>query len=227
MSATPITAAAAAAASAAAAGTSAASSTAALPVSSQNQFLQLLVTQLKNQDPLNPLSNAQMTSQLAQINMVNGIDQLNTTVQGLGTNLDAGQLLQAAGTIGHNVLVPGNQLSLANGQATGGVQLSQPVDNLVVTVLNASGQPIHSVDLGSQPAGVVAFSWDGKTDSGTTAPNGTYTFQVNAQQGGNSVSTTALSAAQVAGVSQDASGAVTLSLSGQSAVPLSSVKQIL
>lgn len=193
---------------------------------SQNQFLQLLVTQLQNQDPLNPLDNAQMTSQLAQINMVNGIDQLNTTLQGLSSSFGAGQLLQATGMIGHQVLVPGSQLQLAGGRATGGVALSQPVDNLVVTVTDASGQPLHSVDLGPQPAGVVAFQWDGATDAGGTAADGSYGFKVSAQQGGNPVSATALAAAQVQGVAQGASG-VTLDLAGQGAVALSAVKQIL
>ncbi len=210
------------AAAAAAAGTAGASQTS----SAQDQFLQLLVTQLQNQDPLNPMDNAEMTSQLAQINMVNGIDQLNTTMQGLTSGFGATQALQAASLIGHQVLAPGDTMQLASGQATAGVSLAQPVDKLVVTVLDASGNLLHSVDLGPQPAGVVAFQWDGMTDSGSAAADGSYTFKVDAQQGGAAVPATTLSLGQVASVSQDSSG-VTLNLSGQGAVALSDVKQIL
>jgi flagellar basal-body rod modification protein FlgD len=90
----------------------------------QNRFLKLLVTQLKNQDPLNPLDNAAVTSQISQINTVTGIERLNTTLETLLSTFNEGQAVQAAGLIGKNVLVGGSGLALVNGQANGGVNLA-------------------------------------------------------------------------------------------------------
>ena len=100
----------------------------------QDRFLKLLVTQMKNQDPLNPLDNAQVTSQLAQISTVNGIEKLNTTLQAMANGFTAGQSLQAAGMIGHNVLVPGSALQLTGGNGAFGVDLAQPADDVKVTI---------------------------------------------------------------------------------------------
>ena len=87
---------------------------------SADRFLKLLVAQMQNQDPLNPMDNAQVTSQMAQINTVNGIQQLNTTVQGLTTQFTQMQALQGASLVGHDVIVPGNKLDIANGVGQGG-----------------------------------------------------------------------------------------------------------
>ena len=73
----------------------------------QDRFMKLLVTQMKNQDPLNPLDNAQVTSQLAQLSTVTGIDKVNATLQSLMGSMQPSQSLQAAGMIGHSVLAPG------------------------------------------------------------------------------------------------------------------------
>ena len=76
----------------------------------QDRFLKLLVTQMKNQDPLNPLDNAQVTTQLAQISTVNGIEKLNATIEAMASSFTSGQSLQAATMIGKDVLVPGSTL---------------------------------------------------------------------------------------------------------------------
>src|SRR6478672_4462777 len=106
------------------------SSSAAQPAADdpQDRFLKLLVTQMKNQDPLNPLDNAQVTSQLAQISTVNGIEKLNTTLQTMASSFAAGQSLQAAGMIGKDVLIPASTLRLAGGSALFGIDLKQPAD---------------------------------------------------------------------------------------------------
>src|SRR5450759_4503359 len=85
---------------------------------SEQRFLKLLVTQLNNQDPLNPLDNAQLTSQLAQMSTVSGVEKLNTTLQSLVDQSGSSQVLQAAFLIGRTVLVPGNQVTLSAGAPT-------------------------------------------------------------------------------------------------------------
>ncbi|MFN3398037.1 MAG: flagellar hook assembly protein FlgD [Sulfurimicrobium sp.] len=193
----------------------------------QDDFLKLLVTQMQNQDPMNPLDNAQVTSQMAQLSTVTGINQLNDTVNSLSSSLLASQSLQAANLVGHSVMAPGNALQLSNGVAYGGVDLPQAADKVVVTIKDAAGNVAHSADLGPQSAaGTVPFQWDGTTDSGAKAADGNYTFAIAATQGGNTIAATALSVAQVASVSLGAQGAM-LNVVGMGPVALSQVKQIL
>ncbi len=192
----------------------------------QANFLKLLVTQLKNQDPLNPLDNAQITSQMAQISTVSGIDKLNTTLQSMATSFSADQSLQATSMIGRQVLVPGATLQLANGAAVGGALLAQAADKVVISVRDASGQVVHRVDLGAQQAGVMGFAWDGTTDSGAAAAAGSYSYTVEAVQGGTKVDATALTLGQVAGVAKDANG-ISLKLTGGGTVALGDVKQVM
>ena len=202
------------------------SSTAKTEDDPQDRFLKLLVTQMKNQDPLNPLDNAQVTSQLAQISTVSGIDKLNTTLQTMATGFDASQSLAAANMIGRGVLVPGSTTHLANGQAVFGVDLAQPADKVTVTMQDSSGKAIHSVDLGPQQAGALSFQWDGTTDGGAPAAEGTYTFKVNATVAGKNVDAQALAVGLVDSISSGAQG-VRLNLGTLGSVALSDVKEIL
>lgn len=193
---------------------------------SQNRFLTLLTTQLKNQDPLNPMDNAQMTSQLAQISTVDGIERLNATLQTLlSGNVDS-QAMQAANLVGRHVLVPGSSLSLASGQALGGIEMAAAADEVVVTIKDANGLTVRSINLGSAKAGVFGFAWDGKTDSGATAADGAYKFEVAATQGANKVSATALALGTVSSVNRSTLG-VSLNLGSMGLVTMADVKQIL
>ncbi|HUW27486.1 MAG TPA: flagellar hook assembly protein FlgD [Sulfuriferula sp.] len=191
----------------------------------QDTFMKLLVTQMQNQDPLNPLDNAQVTSQLAQLSTVTGIDKMNTTLQSLIGSYQSSQTLQAAGMIGHDVLAAGSSLSLSNGQATFGINLPGPADAVKITILDASGRPVHSMDLGSQPAGMLPLQWDGTTDSGAAAASGQYSFTVSATQGGQSVNASTLAFGQVASVASSGQG-VMLNVPGLGAVNLADVQQI-
>jgi len=191
----------------------------------QDRFLKLLVTQMQNQDPLNPLDNAQVTSQMAQLSTVSGIETLNTTLQAMSSSFLSSQSLQAAGMIGRSVLAPGSGLLLQNGAAAGGFQLSQPVDHAIVTIKDAAGNTLHSMDMGAQQAGVVMFRWDGVIDSGANAANGAYTFGVSATQGGQNVPASSLALGTVGSVSLGISG-VTLNTDVLGSVDVTTVKQI-
>jgi flagellar basal-body rod modification protein FlgD len=193
---------------------------------SQDRFLKLLVSQLKNQDPLHPLDNAQVTTQMAQISTVSGIERLNDTLATLLGQVTASQSLQAAGLVGRGVLAPGPKLVLDSGNALFGVELPKPADRAVVTIRDALGNTMHSMNLGPQPAGIVALNWDGKTDSGLVAANGAYTFEIVAEQAGKRFDTGPLSFGRVDAVSQGKTGA-TLHLSGGRQIDFSEVKQIL
>jgi len=192
----------------------------------QQRFLTLLVTQMRNQDPLNPLDNAQITTQLAQLNTVTGINQLNETMKGLAASFAATQVLQATPLVGHDVMVAGSQLTLSGGQATFGVQLGQAVDGLSVDIVDAAGNLVHRAEAGPQQAGIIALGWDGATDAGGTAPDGQYRFVLKALAGGKAVDATALTVARALGVSAGTSG-VQINLSTGGSASLADVKQIL
>ena len=203
-----------------------AASSASVNSDAQDRFLKLLVTQLKNQDPLNPMDNAQITSQMAQISTVSGIDQLSATMQSMATSFNSAQSLQATSMIGHNVLAPGNVILLQGSSAVGGVELDAAADAVTVSILDASGQLLHKVDLGAQDAGLLSFQWDGATDSGTNAASGNYRFAIEATSGGKKIGATALAVGQVASVTTGKTG-VTLNVNEIGAIALSDVRQVM
>ncbi|MXN74146.1 flagellar hook assembly protein FlgD [Burkholderia sp. 4701] len=194
----------------------------------QTTFLKLLVTQLKNQDPTSPVDSSQMTSQLAQINTVSGIAQLNTSLTSLSTQLAAGQQTQAALLIGTNVLAPGNGVAVKGGAASPfGVSLANDVSNLTITVKNDAGVVVNTINAGRQSAGTVPFNWTPTDAAGNTLPDGKYT--VSAQYtgaDGKTYAPTVLSAAQVQSVIKQADGTAGLVLSNGTTVPLTQVASI-
>lgn len=192
----------------------------------QDRFLKLLVTQMQNQDPLNPMDNAQVTTQMAQISTVSGIEKLNQTLQTLNSAYTASQTMQSASMIGRNVLAEGSTLALANGVAVGGVDLKGDADKVTVKVYDSAGALVHTASLGAQKTGSFAFKWDGVMDNGQTAAAGTYNFKVTATQGDNTVDATALGVGTVGSVTLTSTGAM-LNVDTLGAVSLSQVRQIM
>ncbi len=192
----------------------------------EDRFLMLLTTQLKNQDPLNPLDNAQMTSQLAQISTVNGIEKLNATLQKLLSGMDDSQAMQAAALVSRGVLVPGNSLSLQQEGGIGGIELTSAADEVIVTIKDANGLEMRSMNLGALDAGIHPFTWDGKTDSSEQAVPGAYRISVSAKRGAESVTASALSFGMVQAVTRG-SGGLSLDVGTLGAYTMADVKQIL
>ncbi|QTP55406.1 flagellar hook assembly protein FlgD [Billgrantia sulfidoxydans] len=201
----------------------------------RNNFMTLLIAQMQHQDPLKPMDNHEMTSQLAQINTVSGIEDLNETLSGITDQMNAGQTLQATGLIGKGVLVPGDRVLLEHGEegephtTPFGIELPQSADNVRVVITNASGQVINRYDIGSAKEGVESFTWDGRTSEGEVAAPGSYRVRIEATSGDMTVDGTTLNYAVVGGVTPpDKNGGVKLDLGavyGQ--VGLDQVKQIL
>jgi flagellar basal-body rod modification protein FlgD len=195
-------------------------------ISPQDRFLKLLVTQLKNQDPLNPMDNAQMTSQMAQISTVEGIDKLNATLKMILEGSNENQAMQAAALVGHGVLVPGSGLALSGGMAIGGIELAEPADRVTMTIKDASGIAVRTLELGSREAGSHGFAWDGKTDGGAQAADGAYTISVNAKRGDTQVGAKALELGMVSSVARMNDG-ISLNVGALGAFKMSDVRQIL
>ena len=199
------------------------------PTDLQTTFLKLLTTQLQNQDPTNPADSSQMTSQLAQINTVTGISQLNTTLTSLASQLSAGQNAQASLLIGQSVLVPGSTTTVASGASSGfGVSLDSNASDVTVTVKNSSGQVVNTLDLGAQQAGTVPVAWKPVDSAGNVLADGTYTLSASAtsSSGATSAATT-LTGAQVQSVVQQSGGGTGLMLNNGTTVDMTKVVAIL
>lgn len=152
----------------------------------QNEFLELMTTQLSNQDPFQPMENGEFMGQIAQFGTVNGVNELLTSFQDLASNLQSSQALQASNLIGRQVLVNHNQGYLpAEGNLLGAVELASSSDDVAVNVFDANGELLGREELGAQPAGLLQFNWDGTTLSGQRAPSGRYRIEVEANYGGN------------------------------------------
>ncbi len=191
----------------------------------QDRFLKLLITQLKNQDPLKPMDNAEVTSQMAQISTVSGIEKLNTTLKLLTTDMEDSKSLEATSMIGHDAFAPGNFISLQNGKAMAGVEFDQAVDRMEVTILDSNGATVKVMDLGAQPVGLNTISWDGMTSSGSKAADGEYTFIINAIQGETSVKGNPFSLSTVKSVTAGDNGAL-LDMGKLGLVNLSDIKRV-
>jgi flagellar basal-body rod modification protein FlgD len=188
---------------------------------SQDRFLKLLVTQLKNQDPLSPMDNAELTSQIAQINTVSGINTLNTSVQGLSSQFLQMQSLQGASLVGKDVIVPGNKLDIANGTAQGGFELTSAADAVKLEVLSPAGQVLDTVALGAQSSGMHSFNWA----SGTYDNTSNLSFRITATSGATTLTSTALMRDTVDAVSTSG-GSLQLELDRAGTVEYSTVRAI-
>jgi flagellar basal-body rod modification protein FlgD len=174
----------------------------------QDRFLKLLVTQMKNQDPLNPMDNAQVTSQMAQLSTVSGIDKVNSTLKALTDSMSAGQALSATGMIGHGALVPGSSLNLNNGKAVAGLDLAQDADSVKVSIKDGANNVVRTMQLGAQKSGVVPVAWDGLDDAGKEMATGAYKISAESVTGGGKPSpVNTLSFGMVEGIAPGSGGA--------------------
>jgi flagellar basal-body rod modification protein FlgD len=201
-----------------------------------DKFMTLLVAQLQNQDPMNPMDNAQMTSQLAQLQTVTGINNLNTTLNTLKASYQSSESLQATGLIGHGVLVEGNNVALAGGKGVMGLELGSDADDVKIVISDKGGNEVETMDLGAQKAGVMPMAWDGtpdatKVDSAgkpIVLADGNYTFKVVATRGGEALTdANSLAWDSVASVTTGGADGVKLNLPGKGSVALADIKQVL
>ncbi|WP_428718959.1 flagellar hook assembly protein FlgD [Undibacterium curvum] len=191
----------------------------------QDRFMTLLVTQMRNQDPLNPMDNAQVTSQMAQLSTVTGIEKLNASMATMNSNYVASQSLQAANMIGHGVITPGSNIALQDGKSVYALDMPQAADKASLVIRDQSGAVVRTIALGALPAGLNNMTWDGKNDAGTTLPNGNYQYEVAASAGNKKLDVTSLCFGVVNSVTAGAQG-VKLTVSGVGQVGMNDVRQI-
>lgn len=192
----------------------------------QDRFLKLLVTQVRNQDPLNPMDQAEMTSQIAQINTVNGIEKLNTTMASLVGSYQSAESMQAAAMIGKHVLVDGNGLELTSAGGIGGYELTTAAEKLKVTIKDGNGLVVRTLEDSDLEAGPGNFFWDGKNDAGAAVAAGSYRFEIEATEADKTVGSKPLTIGTVNAVSRSAKG-FELDLGALGAVAFDEIRQIL
>ncbi len=196
------------------------------PQAMQDRFLKLLVEQLKNQDPMNPMENAEMTSQMAQINTVTGIQQLNSTMSSITTQLNALQNMQGTSLVGRQVLLPGNQLAFdANGVGQGALELPKDAKGVKVEVISTTGTVLDTLNLGDKTAGTHHFNWDAQA-AGVTDLSKVKSFRVTSDVNGVATTVTTLAPQTVESVSF-ADGAMRLRTTSGSTVAYSDVKEFM
>ncbi len=190
---------------------------------SANDFMQLLVTQLKNQDPLNPQDSSQFVNQLAQLSQVEQTYNINTNLQNLLASQNNGNTLSSVSFIGKSVTAQGSQVALTSGTpATLGFTLPSAASQLTVQILDGSGKTVRTLTQGATPAGSGSIVWDGQNDTGQTLPSGNYSFAVSGTDAsGQTIQGTTTVQGQVTGV--DLSGTTPILIVNGMSVPLTSI----
>lgn len=153
----------------------------------QDEFLSLMLTQLKHQDPFKPMENGEFIAQMAQFSSVQGINQMADSMQQLGDSFNASQALQASSLVGRQVLVANNFTSLtATGSIEGAYELPASTGQATISIYDLTGNLVHQIPQGQQAAGQHDFSWDGVLDGGTQASDGLYEIRVEYSTGDSS-----------------------------------------
>jgi flagellar basal-body rod modification protein FlgD len=191
---------------------------------SQADFLSLLVTQMRNQDPTSPMDSQQMVAQLAQISQVSATTHLQSSVENLLTSIRSSQVSSSSSLLGRTVTVPSQHAALNGGNFIGAVQVPAGGGDVRVQISDlATGKVVRSLDLGQASGqGLAAFKWNGVASDGTTVADGTY--GLSATVGSQQVSTYAVGT--VAGVGNDSSQGAYLQVNGVGNVALDQVAQV-
>jgi flagellar basal-body rod modification protein FlgD len=189
------------------------------------RFMTLFLAQLRNQDPLNPMDNTEITSQLAQMNMVSGLENLNASMKALLGSQHEALSLQAANLIGRNVLVPGKAMTLTEEGALFGLDFASAADRVEVVIYNGDGIEVSRQELGQQQAGALTFFWDGKDAEGNALPAGQYRFEAAASLEGAAVGSTPLQVGTVSALTRGTDG-FQIEIAGYGNVALADLRQV-
>ena len=195
----------------------------------QGAFLTLFTTQLKNQNPLDPVKNEAFVAQLAQFSQLEATNSMKTSMQAMVDSLQGDKMLAGAAMIGRKVAVPNGPLVLLGGQPIDAtVDLPTGADGVQMQILDEKGQVVRKQIFGSQMVGPMKLTWDGFNDGGAAMPDGTYTMQVLASAQGKAIQPVVNTLATVRSVSNAGTGDNTwlLEVDGGKSVSLTDVKRI-
>lgn len=192
----------------------------------KNEFLELLVAQLNNQDPLAPQENGEFIAQLAQFSTVEGIEKMNSTMDAMASSFQSSQALQASSMVGRTVVIPSDRAMVDPADGfSGQLVLPQASPAVLVNVYDEAGSMVATVNLGAQETGIHDFAWDGLDSSGNPMPAGKYKFEAHASINGETTQLATLLPANVDSVSLGVGhgGEMVLNLAGLGSIGLSDV----
>lgn len=193
----------------------------------KDAFMELMIAQLKNQNPLDPQDNGDFISQLAQFSSLEEMQNLSGTVEDVAGQFRSSQALQASAMVGKTVLAPSNVGILGNdGEITGTIEVPASTGGLRLSVMNQSGELVRQIDMGSSQAGVTSFRWDGQDGNGNPLPPGPYQIVAQGSYPSGPEQLGTMVSANVDSVSLGKGGSITLNLAGMGSIALSDVKQI-
>lgn len=197
--------------------------------SDKDMFMQLMLAQLKNQNPLQPQDGAEFLSQLAQFTQVEGIGKLNTSVQDIASLYRSTQTLQATALVGRNVQVDGSTGHFdGTGAVTGVIASGQAATNVNLTVKDSKGAVVRSYSLGNTSSGEIDFSWNGSDSKGNTVPPGKYTISIDGLIDSKRTALNTAMNVRVNSVSiTDNNGGMKLNLANGTSVDANTINQIL
>jgi flagellar basal-body rod modification protein FlgD len=150
-------------------------------------FLKLLIAQIKNQDPMSPMDASTMTAQMSQLNMVSSMGTMNTSMQAMLAQMQSANFMNQATIIGHSPMVAGKSINYTGGEVVLGANLANPLQGVVATIKDASGNIVGSADLGNLNSGMTNFVFDGIDASGAAMSNGTYYVEISGKNNAGSV----------------------------------------
>jgi len=193
----------------------------------QTDFLTLFTTQLKNQDPLDPVKNEAFVAQLAQFSQLEATTNMASSLSHFTSSMSNSQITSSAGLIGAKVSVPDGPAVLTNSQPVQAtIALPNGADGVQLQVFDAKGVLVNTQMAGAQTAGDMLFSWSGKDDAGNALPDGNYRFVANAVSQGKNTVATVSTLATVIGVSQQADKTMLLQVTGGKTIKLSDVTKV-
>jgi len=195
-------------------------------VMGKDDFLHLLVTQLQNQDPLNPADSTEFTAQLATFSSLEELQNINSTMSGVSTSQTILTNSQAVDYIGKQIQALGDHLYLSDGQADPiEFDISRDAAGIYVKIYNQYGEFVQDIESGPMTAGEQRIQWDGLDHNGQTAPDGTYRYEVMAVDAdGNAVNVTSFTTGTVSGVYYK--NGIAYLVSADQEIPLGSVVQV-
>lgn len=193
----------------------------------QDEFLEIMMAQLKHQDPMKPMENGEFLGQMAQFSTVSGIEEMQQSLDTMTSTFNSQQTLQSTQLVGHEVLVENNSMSLDTEGSTGGsFELDATSGNVKMDITDSSGKVVRQMSLGEFVSGRHDFSWDGLSDQGERMPPGNYNVSITASDGEAFTSATVLTPRVIDSVEFGSGSETTLNTRQGDVLSMADIRQI-
>ena len=191
----------------------------------KDDFLRLFVTQMRSQNPLNPMDSAAFTAQLAQFSSLEQLTNIGSQLKDLLVNQNSLQNTLTTSFIGRNVRFTGDKLYLKD-KAEISYALPSVAAKVKITVSDSAGKVVREINLGPQAAGNNRYTWDGRDSQGTALPEGSYGIKVEAVDAeGKPIAAESFTQGVVTGVTFE-NNVTCLIIDGKTRIQLSDIKEI-